>query len=168
MPRASRQLSVPLPDNLTTWRATARGVTYDTAAGATTAELLVTKPLLVRLIAPRFWTQDDRVRVQVIVQNNTAVKQDLRVSLRGEDAAIGAVGAEAKGAQSGTVPANSSASFYWDVEAPIVPAPGRMSLTSTAAAKAPASVRRFDRCHEAGFSRQSAWRARAENRRRAF
>ncbi len=126
------QLSIPLPDNLTTWRATARGVTFDTSIGASTAELLVTKPLLVRLITPRFWTQHDRVRVQVIVQNNTSVKQDLRVSLRGENAGIGAVGAETQGAQSGSVPANGSASFYWDVEAPSVPPTGQMSLTSTA------------------------------------
>ena len=63
------QLSIPLPDNLTTWRATARGVTFDTSTGAATAELLVTKPLLVRLITPRFWTQHDHIHMQVIVQN---------------------------------------------------------------------------------------------------
>lgn len=125
-------LQIPLPDNLTTWRATARGVTFDTAVGTSTNELLVTKPLLVRLIAPRFWTQDDTIRVQVIVQNNASVPQNLRVSLRGESAQIGAVGAENGGAQNATVAANSSASFYWDVQAPMVPPTGKMSLTSTA------------------------------------
>ncbi|HEX9995828.1 MAG TPA: MG2 domain-containing protein, partial [Abditibacterium sp.] len=125
-------LQIPLPDNLTTWRATARGVTLDTATGASTNELLVTKPLLVRLITPRFWTQNDIIRVQVIVQNNASVPQNLRVSLRGESAQIQSTKPEVAGAQNGTVPANSSASFYFDVEAPVVPPGGKMSLTSTA------------------------------------
>ena len=125
-------LQIPLPDNLTTWRATARGVTFDTATGANTAELLVTKPLLVRLIAPRFWTQHDTIRVQVIVQNNTSVPQTLRVSLRGESAVINSTKNEEKGAQNGIVPANSSASFGWDVEAPLVSPTEKMSLTTTA------------------------------------
>ena len=36
------------------------------------------------------------------------------------------------GPPSRSLPANGSASFYWDVEAPKVPPSGRISLTSTA------------------------------------
>jgi uncharacterized protein YfaS (alpha-2-macroglobulin family) len=125
-------LRVTLPDNLTTWRATARAFTNETKVGAVTDEILVTKPLLTRLIVPRFLTQADQVRAQVIVQNNMTQAQDVRVSLRGAGVSTHSVGAEAQGAQNRTIPAGSSASFYWMVGTDEIPANNVAHLVATA------------------------------------
>jgi len=128
-------LSIPLPDNLTTWRATARGFTSDTKAGVTTSEILVTKPLLTRLIVPRFLTQTDRVRAQVIVQNNTAKNQDVKVSLRGNGLNTSSElepNNSTGGAQNQTIPAGSSASFYWMIGTDDVPPKYSATLIATA------------------------------------
>lgn len=125
-------LRIALPDNLTTWRATARAFTADTKVGAATDEILVTKPLLTRLILPRFLTQTDRVRAQVIVQNNSPRNQDVRVSLRGNGVSIQPAGEEIKGAQNKTIPAGSSASFYWMIGADAIPQGNFANLIATA------------------------------------
>jgi uncharacterized protein YfaS (alpha-2-macroglobulin family) len=127
----SAKLAVALPDNLTTWRATARAFTADTKAGATTDEILVTKPLLTRLILPRFLTQTDRVRAQVIVQNNLAKSQDVKVSLHGIGVSTFS-DLEQKGAQNRSVPAGASASFYWMIGTDEIPIGQRASLVATA------------------------------------
>ncbi len=125
-------LSLDLPDNLTQWRATARGLTSDTKAGAALDDITVTKPLLTRLILPRFLSQTDRVRAQVIVQNNTQASQNVRVSLRGDKIQVASVGAEEKGAQSRAIAAGQSASFFWTVGTDDVPVGQRGFLVATA------------------------------------
>lgn len=69
-----------LPDSLTTWVAQARAVTADTKVGAGEAEILVTKPLLVRPVTPRFFVIGDRPEVAAVVHNNTG--EDLDVTVR--------------------------------------------------------------------------------------
>ncbi len=70
-----------LPDNLTTWRATAMGATLDTRVGRTTQDVLVTKDFLVRLEAPRFLTQKDKSRLVTDVLNDTGAQQSVTVRL---------------------------------------------------------------------------------------
>ena len=60
-----------LPDNVTTWVARAVGVTTATDVGEGLSQLLVTKPLLVRPVAPRFLVVGDRVRLAAGVSNQT-------------------------------------------------------------------------------------------------
>lgn len=124
-------VKVPLPDNLTTWRATARAINSQTQVGATTNEIVVTKPLLTRLIVPRFLTQTDRVRAQVIVQNNLNTAQDVKVSLRGSGLTVSS-DREEKGAQNGRIAAGGSASFYWMIGTDDIPAGNTTSLIATA------------------------------------
>lgn len=125
-------LQFEMPDNLTTWRATARGVTTDTAVGQAMHEILVTKPLLVRLLLPRFFVQDDKTEALVIVQNNTKSQQSLRVSLRGDGAQLEPQGRSTNGAQTGTVEAGQSKTFRWMVQAGEVPPGGKATFTATA------------------------------------
>ncbi len=61
--------SLELPDNLTTWSLSARGVTADTLVGETTHELVVTKTLQVRPLLPRFFTAGDRAQLGALVLN---------------------------------------------------------------------------------------------------
>ncbi len=73
--------SFTMPDSLTTWRATCHAATLDTLVGQTTQKVTVTKPFLVRLEAPRFFTQGDQVSIAAIVHNLTSAPVDAGVSL---------------------------------------------------------------------------------------
>ncbi|MGA3023631.1 MAG: MG2 domain-containing protein [Bryobacteraceae bacterium] len=69
------------PDSLTTWRATARGVTADTKVGAATQKTIVRKNVILRLAVPRFFTQGDEMTVSAIVHNYLTDTKAARVSL---------------------------------------------------------------------------------------
>ncbi|MBW2278279.1 MAG: alpha-2-macroglobulin, partial [Deltaproteobacteria bacterium] len=77
-------VKIELPDNLTTWVFRSVGVTADTEVGDETIDLLVTKPLLVRPVTPRFFVVEDRVQLAALVSNNTGETQDVEVTLHGE------------------------------------------------------------------------------------
>ncbi len=64
------QVSVPLPDNLTTWNLTAKGVTSATQVGNAKADIMSTKDLLVRPVVPRFFVVGDKARLEAVVNNN--------------------------------------------------------------------------------------------------
>ena len=67
-----------LPDNLTTWTLTGKGVTgADTMVGESTVEIVSTKPLLVRPVAPRFFVVGDEARLGMIIQNNSNEPQEV-------------------------------------------------------------------------------------------
>ena len=64
-------VTVPLPDNLTTWRVIARAVTMDTKAGEETGSILVTQEVIARSVLPRFSIVGDRFAASVVGQNYT-------------------------------------------------------------------------------------------------
>lgn len=66
------RVSVDLPDNLTTWRVTARAVTVDTQVGESSTSILVTQDIVNRPALPRFAVRGDRLSVAAIAQNFTA------------------------------------------------------------------------------------------------
>ncbi|MDE3168323.1 MAG: alpha-2-macroglobulin, partial [Acidobacteriota bacterium] len=72
---------VDFPDSLTTWRATARGVTADTRVGAAITKTIVRKNLILRLAVPRFFVQGDEVTISALVHNYLATQKTARVSL---------------------------------------------------------------------------------------
>ncbi len=76
------QVAFDLPDNLTTWQATVRGVTLDTQVGETTAKAVVSKNLLVRLEAPRFLIKGDEALITATVHNYLPAPERLKVSIR--------------------------------------------------------------------------------------
>jgi hypothetical protein len=75
------QARVSFPDALTTWRATARGVTADTKVGSALQRVIVRKNLILRLAVPRFFTQGDEVTISAIVHNYLASAKPAQVSL---------------------------------------------------------------------------------------
>ncbi|MCB0006322.1 MAG: hypothetical protein KDE04_07695, partial [Anaerolineales bacterium] len=77
-------VTVPLPDNLTTWRLSAKAITADTLVGQSTADIVVTKPVLLRPVTPRFFTFGDRVFIGAIVNNNTDAAIEAEVSLEAD------------------------------------------------------------------------------------
>ena len=74
-------VSFKMPDNLTSWRATARAVTANMAVGSAKQNVTVTKNILVRLQVPRFFRQRDQLTLTSVVHNYTDRDQNIRVWL---------------------------------------------------------------------------------------
>lgn len=80
---------VKLPDNLTTWRATARGVSGTALVGAGRGSVLARRNLLVRVDPPRFLTQGDEITIPTAVHNNTEDDLSLTVRLEADGVELG-------------------------------------------------------------------------------
>ncbi len=76
------QVTMTLPDNLTTWQVDLRGVTQNTLVGQAQAQIVTTKELLIRPVTPRFLVVDDHAMLAAVVQNNTSSSLDTNVSLQ--------------------------------------------------------------------------------------
>ncbi|HKU75573.1 MAG TPA: MG2 domain-containing protein [Pyrinomonadaceae bacterium] len=74
-------VSFKLPDNLTTWRATARGVTADTRVGSAVQKTIARKDVIMRLEMPRFLTEGDTVTISGVVHNFLKSDKSTRISL---------------------------------------------------------------------------------------
>jgi hypothetical protein len=105
-------VTVALPDNLTTWRATAIAHTHDTRVGVATHKVLVTKDFFVRVETPRTFSQHDQSRVLVIVHNEGSEPVDATVRLRVDGTSID--GPETRDV---TVAARASQQINWPVSA---------------------------------------------------
>ena len=70
-----------LPDNLTTWRATARGVTSDLKVGMKTSRVVSRKDVILRLETPRFLTQGDTVTLSGLVHNYLKEAKSTQISI---------------------------------------------------------------------------------------
>jgi uncharacterized protein YfaS (alpha-2-macroglobulin family) len=79
------QVSISLPDNLTTWNLTAKGVTGATQVGDARADIVSTKDLLLRPVTPRFFVVGDKAHLEAVVNNNTDkdVSVDVRLDAQG-------------------------------------------------------------------------------------
>lgn len=86
------ETQVTFPDSLTTWRATAKGVTEDTRVGSAIQRTIVRKNVIVTMATPRFFTEGDEITVPVLVRNYTDVPQRVQVSLQVQGAQIAASG----------------------------------------------------------------------------
>ena len=74
-------VEVKLPDNLTTWRATARAVTADTRVGSAIVKVVSRKDLILRLETPRFLTEGDTVTLSAIVHNYLDSAKATKISI---------------------------------------------------------------------------------------
>src|SRR5437660_677933 len=74
-------VSFNLPDNLTTWRATARAVTADTRVGSTVQKTIARKDVNMRLEMPRFLTEGDTVTISGVVHNFLKSDKSTKISL---------------------------------------------------------------------------------------
>ena len=76
------KVKITFPDSLTTWKATARALTFMTRIGSTVTDVVTSKNLLVRLQAPRFFTERDEVYISGIVHNYLDAKQKVKMQLK--------------------------------------------------------------------------------------
>src|SRR5437764_612066 len=70
-----------LPGNLTTWRATARGVTADTRVGSAVQKTIARKDVIMRLEMPRLLTEGDTVTISGVVHNFLKSDKSTKISL---------------------------------------------------------------------------------------
>ena len=84
--------SVTLPDNLTTWTLTAKGITQETLVGDVAYDIVATKALQVRPLLPRFFTAGDSARIGATVLNTseTAI-EEMRFEITAAGATLDAV-----------------------------------------------------------------------------
>jgi uncharacterized protein YfaS (alpha-2-macroglobulin family) len=104
------QVSVTLPDNLTTWQTDLRGVTADTRVGQAEAQVVTTKDLIVSPVAPRFLVQGDHALLAAVVYNNTDMPLSAEVSLQASGFDLDE---DSPAAQQVNVPANGRARVEW-------------------------------------------------------
>ncbi len=108
-------VKVNLPDNLTTWRATARGVTADTKVGATKYKVVARKDVIMRLETPRFVTQGDTVTLSGIVHNYLNADKSTQISLEVDGAQL-----QNSGKQTVTIGKQGEQRIDWQISAPNV------------------------------------------------
>ncbi|MFN2493103.1 MAG: alpha-2-macroglobulin [Pyrinomonadaceae bacterium] len=108
-------VKVNLPDNLTTWRATARGVTADTKVGATKYKVVARKDVIMRLETPRFVTQGDTVTLSGIVHNYLNADKSTQISLEVSGAHL-----QNSPRQTVTIAKQAEHRIDWQINAPSV------------------------------------------------
>lgn len=82
------QISFKMPDNLTTWRTTVRGITKNSEVGQNTGTVITKKNLLVRLETPRFFREGDEITVSTIVHNYLSENKLVKVSFNPDNLKI--------------------------------------------------------------------------------
>ncbi|MEA3327479.1 MAG: alpha-2-macroglobulin family protein [Chloroflexota bacterium] len=76
------QISIPMPDTLTTWVVNVRGLSEDYMVGQTEAEILTQKDLMIQPVTPRFLVDGDEVEMSALVFNNTQQSLTVDVTLQ--------------------------------------------------------------------------------------
>ncbi|MFV1957808.1 MAG: MG2 domain-containing protein [Planctomycetota bacterium] len=123
--RGVATFEVELPDNLTTWRALARGVSRTALVGEGRGRVVSRKDLLVRIDTPRFLVQGDALTVPVAVHNDTGAEADVRVTVTSE-------GVDLRGGEK-TLRVADGGRAVVDTEVS-APTPGRVRFEATARA----------------------------------
>ncbi|TAK69324.1 MAG: hypothetical protein EPO22_01990, partial [Dehalococcoidia bacterium] len=115
-------VDVQLPDTLTTWRLTARGVTADTRAGEARNEIVTSKDVIVRPAVPRFLVAGDNAALGAIVHNFTEARMNIDVALRADGITV-----SGDATQTVSVDAGADAMVRWQTSVP----PGRDTFDVT-------------------------------------
>lgn len=115
-PDEAGMISVPItmPENLTTWKIRTWTLGAGTRVGQGDSEVVTTKNLLVRLQAPRFFTEKDEVVLSAIVHNYLKENKQVRIKLELEGKVLDSLEETEKVV---TVQANGETRIDWRVKA---------------------------------------------------
>jgi len=130
------RISFQVPDTLTTWRATVRGATMATEVGETVTRVKCTKDLLVRLEAPRFLVQNDRLTISAVAHNYTRSRQEVKIWLEAPGLLVRR-GPESKAPARLALEPDGVQRQDWQIE---VPGAGRPEVTVYIRGDAPAAA----------------------------
>ncbi len=75
------EVSLDMPENLTTWRIKVWGLGHGTRVGQGVTDVVTRKDLIIRLQAPRFFVQTDEVVLSAVVHNYLKTKKKVQVAL---------------------------------------------------------------------------------------
>jgi uncharacterized protein YfaS (alpha-2-macroglobulin family) len=107
------QVSLKMPENLTTWKVKVWGMGHGTKVGSGEVEVVTRKDLILRLQAPRFFIQKDEVVLSANVHNYLAEQKEVQVVL---DLPGDNLVAMDPSAVTVTVPANGEKRVDWRVK----------------------------------------------------
>ncbi|MFA6596612.1 MAG: MG2 domain-containing protein [Ignavibacteriaceae bacterium] len=79
------EISLTLPDNLTSWRATVRGITKKTEVGQGTNIIIARKNLLVRTETPRFFREGDTLLIATNIHNYLNENKKVNVAFKSKN-----------------------------------------------------------------------------------
>jgi alpha-2-macroglobulin len=113
-----------LPDNLTTWRATALGVTGDTKVGVARYKVVARKDVIMRLETPRFLTQGDTATLSGVVHNYLNTSKATQISIEVSGAQL-----LSNDKQTVTIQKDGDQRIDWQISAPNV---GQVKLLAKA------------------------------------
>lgn len=106
------EITLDLPDNLTTWKLRAWAMGEGVRVGEGSAELITSKDLIVRLQAPRFFVERDEVVLSANVHNYLDKEQQVKVQLELEGDHLALIDG-AKPEAVATVKPNEEARIGW-------------------------------------------------------
>jgi uncharacterized protein YfaS (alpha-2-macroglobulin family) len=109
-------VEIPLPDSLTTWRLSSKAVNNETQVGQGAADVVVSLPLLIRPVTPRFFTVGDVVQLGAVVHNNSDSDIEATVSLETDGLTLSEDAQQVE-----NIPAGSSELVRWEVTVEDVP-----------------------------------------------
>jgi len=115
-----------MPDNLTSWRAVARGVTLSTQVGMGMSMVVANRPVMMRLSTPRQMVVGDELTILSSVNNRTNTSRDFKSMI--EPTGIDLDGSQG---QTLTVGANSEGHLPWIFRATKLPETGMASILGT-------------------------------------
>lgn len=75
------EVTLDMPENLTTWKIRVWGMNHETSCGEGTAEVITRKDLILRMQTPRFLVQTDEVVLTANVHNYLSTEKEVTVSL---------------------------------------------------------------------------------------
>ncbi|MDR3625352.1 MAG: alpha-2-macroglobulin family protein [Ignavibacteriaceae bacterium] len=99
------EIKFKMPDNLTAWQATVRGITTDSKVGQNTDKTITRKNLIVRLETSRFFREGDEISVSTIVHNYLSESKKVKVNFNVSNLEI----LNSKSEQAGLVSSGSKA-----------------------------------------------------------
>ncbi len=101
-------VEIPLPDSLTTWRLSSKAFSPDNLVGQSSVDVVVSLPLLIRPVTPRFFTVGDEIDLGAIVNNNTDQAIEAVVTLIADGLVL-----RGQAGQTVTIPANGRSLVQW-------------------------------------------------------
>ncbi|WP_437225703.1 alpha-2-macroglobulin family protein [Planctomicrobium sp. SH661] len=129
------KVTFDMPENLSSWKIRAWGLSGGTDVGEATREVVTAKNLVVRLQAPRFFVETDEVVLSAVVHNYLKTEKEVKVelALEGETLtlmdAVGDSTFNLKPSTTITIPAGGEHRVDWRVKAV---QPGNATITMKA------------------------------------
>ncbi|HUF62866.1 MAG TPA: MG2 domain-containing protein [Verrucomicrobiales bacterium] len=147
-------VSWDMPDDLTSWTVRVWAMGSGTRVGEGSAEIITSKDLLLRLQAPRFFTEGDGTVLSAVVHNYLETEKEVQVRLEWDGEALKAADGETL-TRIVRIPAEGEARVDWKVDAV---AEGQVVLRMLALSDEESdAVQREFPVHVHGMLRTEAW-----------